>query len=317
MSRLASSLRALAASITLIAATILAAATAMAAEPLVDVNWVKANIGQPGIVFIDARGQTDFLRGHIPGAVNTNYGKDGWRVKKGDVPGVFPDDPAKLAALIGGLGIDNSTHVVIVAPGASSSDMGTATRMYWTFKVLGHDNVSVLNGGMNAYLAEVDKDKNPVNPLDKGAVTVEARTFNVALREEMLLDDNEVKAALDLGTLMVDNRTNDQYVGVNRHPVSKASGTIPGALNLPQEWMTENGGGTFRDPKTLTALYKAAGVPTSGEQISFCNTGHWASIGWFVSSEILGNKSAKMYDGSMTAWTIAGMPTEQKISLGE
>jgi len=291
-----------------------AAVAAFAAEPLVDVDWVKANTGAAGVVFVDARGSTDFLRGHIPGAVNTNYGKSGWREVRDGVPGLFPADPSKLAAHIGSLGIDSATHVVLVAPGATSSDMGTATRMYWTFKVLGHDNVSILNGGMAAYLAEVDADKNPVNPLEKGAAKPEAKAFNVALREEMLLDEAEVQAALDAGAMAVDNRTADQYLGVNRHGKSKASGTIPQAVNLPQSWMTSNGGGKFRDPATLSKLYDAAGVPTSGAQVSFCNTGHWASIGWFVSSEVLGNADAQMYDGSMTAWTAAGMPMEQKVA---
>jgi len=71
----------------------------------------------------------------------------------------------------------------------------------------------------------------------------------------------------------------------------------------------------FRSKDTIAKLYQAAGVPTSGEQISFCNTGHWASIGWFASSEILGNKDAKMYDGSMTGWTAAKMPMEAKIKV--
>lgn len=290
---------------------------ALAADALVDVEWVKANAGKPGVVVIDARGSTDYLRGHIPGAVNTNYGKDGWRVSKNGVPGVFPDDPSKLAAHIGSLGIDNSSHVVLVAPGNSSSDMGTATRMYWTFKVLGHDNVSVLNGGMNAYLAAVDKNGNPTNPLEKGAAKVAAKTFNVNLRKDMLIGEADVKAAMDKGVVLVDNRTADQYMGVNRHGKAKASGTIPGATNLPQSWMTENAGGTFRDKATLEKLYAAAGVPTSGDQVSFCNTGHWASIGWFVSSEVLGNKDAKMYDGSMTAWTAKSMPMEQKVKVGQ
>lgn len=290
------------------------AVAAWAAAPLVDVEWVKANTGAPGVVFVDARGSTDYLRGHIPGAVNTDYGKSGWRETRDGVPGLFPADPANLAAHIGSLGIDNATHVVLVAPGANSSDMGTATRMYWTFKVLGHDNVSILDGGMAAYLAEVDGDKNPVNPLEKGAAKPAAKTFDVALREEMLLDEADVQAALDGGAMAVDNRTADQYLGVNRHGKSKASGTIPAAVNLPQSWMTKNGGGQFRDAATLSKLYEAAGVPTSGAQVSFCNTGHWASIGWFVSSEILGNKDARMYDGSMTAWTAAGMPMEQKVA---
>lgn len=289
--------------------------SAQAADPLVDVKWVKANSAKAGIVTVDARGKADYLRGHIPGAVNTNYGKDGWRVAKDGVPGLFPADTSKLAALIGGLGIGNATHVVLVAPGNNSSDMGIATRMYWTFKVLGHDNVSILNGGMSAYLAAKDKAGNPTNPLKKGATKVTGKTFNVALRKDMIPSTADVKSALDKGVIMVDNRTADQYMGVNRHGKSKASGTIPGATNMPQSWMTENGGGKFRSKDTIAKLYQAAGVPTSGEQISFCNTGHWASIGWFASSEIIGNKDAKMYDASMTGWTAANMPVEAKIEV--
>jgi len=300
---------------TLAVMIVLTVGTAKAAEPLVDVDWVKANATKADVVVIDARGKANYLRGHIPGAVNTNYGKDGWRVAKNGVPGVFPDDPSKLAALIGRLGIDNATHVVLAAPGNSSSDMGIATRMYWTFKVLGHDNVSVLNGGMKAYLAAQDKKGNPTNPLEKGAAKPQAKTFTVALRKDMIPSTADVKMALDKGVFMVDNRTADQYMGVNRHGKAKASGTIPGATNLPQSWMTKNGGGMFRSKDTIAKLYQAAGVPTTGDQISFCNTGHWASIGWFASSEILGNKDAKMYDASMTGWTAAKLPVEAKIKV--
>lgn len=289
--------------------------TAKAADPLVDVDWVKSNSTKAGVVTIDARGKADYLRGHIPGAVNTDYAKDGWRVSINGVPAMFPEDPSKLGALIGGLGIDNASHVVLVAPGTSSSDMGTATRMYWTFKALGHDNVSILNGGMNAYLAAQDDKGNPTNPLEKGAANVTPKTFTIALRKDMIPSTADVKAALDKGVVMVDNRPNDQYMGVNRHGKAKANGTIPGAVNMPESWITDNGGGMFRSKDTLAELYKAVGVPTSGDQISFCNTGHWASIGWFASSEILGNKDVKLYDGSMTGWTAENMPMETKIQV--
>ena len=112
-----------------------------------------------------------------------------------------------------------------------------------------------------------------------------------------------------------DHRPADQYMGVNRHPKAKSGGTIPGSLNVPNNWVTENGGGMFRSKDTIAMLYKAAGVPTSGEQINFCNTGHWASVGWFASSEILGNKSAKMYDASMLGWISKKMPMEAKVKL--
>jgi len=290
-------------------------ATASAAEPLVNVDWVKANSGKAGVVFIDVRSKSDFLRGHIPGAVNTSYGKSGWRVSLGGVPGMLPENTANLGTMIGDLGIDNNTEVVLVAPGNNSTDMGIATRMYWTFKVLGHDNVSILNGGMKAYLAAQDKAGKPTNPLQKGQPNIRKKTFNISLRKDMLPTTLDVQAALKSGMVLIDNRPASQYMGVNRHPKAQASGTIPGALSMPQSWLTENGGGMFRSKSTIAQLYKAAGVPTSGAQISFCNTGHWASVGWFASSEILGNKDAKMYDGSMLAWTMAKLPTETKISI--
>ncbi|HER25686.1 MAG TPA: sulfurtransferase [Rhodospirillales bacterium] len=300
--------------VTLAMVIFIGVSAANGATPLVDVAWIKANGSNAGVVILDTRSKPAFLRGHIPGAVTTSYGKGGWRVLKDKVPGMLPS-AAQLSKLVGSLGIDNNSHVVIAAPGNNSSDMGVATRLYWTFKVAGHDNVSILDGGMKAYLAAVDKDKKPTNPLDKGPNNVGTKTFNVSFRMDMIPSTADVKAALDRGVIMVDHRPNDQYLGVNRHPKAKIGATIPGALNMPNNWLTENGGGVFRSKKVLTLLYKAAGVPTSGEQINFCNTGHWASVGWFASSEILGNKEARMYDGSMLGWLAENMPTETKIKF--
>jgi thiosulfate/3-mercaptopyruvate sulfurtransferase len=284
---------------------------AHAADPLVDTAWAKANLGKPGIVFIDFQPASDYLRGHIPGAVNSNYGKDGWREERGDkVPDMLPAKIEPLAEMIGKLGIDNDTHVVLVPPGASSTDMGIGTRVYWTFKVLGHDNVSLLDGGMMGWT------KEKANPLETGAAKPIAKNFKPALRKEMIVTVDDVKKAMSGGVLLVDNRPEDQFVGINRHPKSLVSGTLEGARNLPNGWMTTNGMGDFRKKAELEKLYKLANVPTSGDQINFCNTGHWASVGWFVSSELMGNKKAKMYDGSMVEWTMtkAG-PVEQKVKL--
>lgn len=287
------------------------AGSALAATPLVDAAWAKANAGKPGVVFIDFQPAADFMRGHIPGAVNSNFAKDGWREERAadKVPDMLAE-PNKLAELIGKLGIDNDTHVVMVPPGLNSTDMGIGTRIYWTFKVLGHDKVSLLDGGMAAYA----KDK--ANPLETGAPKITPKMFKANLRKEMLVTAEDVKKAKAAGIPLVDNRPEDQFVGINRHPKSTASGTLEGAKNLPNAWLTVNGQGEFRKKPELEKLYKVAGVSTSGEQINFCNTGHWASVGWFVSSELMGNKNAKMYDGSMTEWTItkAG-PVEQKIKL--
>ncbi len=287
------------------------ARAAFAADPLVNVDWVKANLEKPGIVMIDFRPATDYLRGHVPGAVNSNYGKDGWREERADkVPDVLPAKLEPLAAMIGKLGIDNNTHVVLIPPGTSSSDMGMGTRVYWTMKVLGHDNVSILDGGMVAW----EKDKK--NPMQAGASKAEPKTFKVSLRKEMLVTMDDVKKAKAAGVMLVDNRPEDQYVGINRHPKATESGTLEGAKNLPNAWTTVNGGGEFRKRGQLEQLLKVAGVPSTGDQINFCNTGHWASVGWFVAHELVGNKQARMYDGSMVEWTMlkAG-GVEQKVKL--
>ncbi len=298
------------------------AGAARAAEPLVDVAWVKANLATPGVVFLDLRGRlggaskADYLQAHIPGAVYSDYLKDGWRIKdKNGTVGMLP--PAEdLEKLIGGLGIANDSHVIVVANGTSALSMGTATRIYWTFKVLGHDQVSVLDGGMTAYLGARDQDGKPVNPLESGEVKRPPATFQAALRADLLASKEQVEQALGTGAVLVDNRPNNQYLGVNKHGKAKRYGTLPGARNLPENWVTVNGGGTFRDRATLKKLYAAAGVPTGGPQINFCNTGHWASLGWFVSHELLGNSAARLYDGSVVEWSAdAAAPMERRVQL--
>lgn len=289
---------------------------ASAAQPLVDVDWIKSHSCDEGVRVLDIRNpldggsQTDYLRGHIPCAVYTNYLKGGWRAAdKQKTPGqLAPVD--KLEKLIGGLGIDNNTHVVIVHAGKNALDMGSATRVYWTFKVLGHDNVSILNGGLAAY------SKDPKNKLEKGNNKPAAVAFEAHLRQDMVVGKDEVRAAMGNGTLLVDNRPNNQFIGINRHGKAKRNGTIPGAVNLPESWLTQNNGGAFRDVASLRKLYALAKVPTDGEQITFCNTGHWASLGWFASHELMGNQKVRLYDGSMVEWSADNsLPMEMKAQF--
>ncbi|MDH5749720.1 MAG: rhodanese-like domain-containing protein [Rhodospirillales bacterium] len=287
---------------------------AFAASPVVDVDWVKANTGKSGIVFLDVTGNPNaFMMGHIPGAVFTNYGKDQWRVKKNvmgkTVTGMLPET-AYLEKLIGGLGIGNNDHVVVVANGFSAAELGTATRLYWTFKVLGHEEVSILDGGMQAYF----QDKN--NPLEKGMSKPQPKPFKAKFNDKYLATSQDVEMALKNGTALLDNRPNDQFLGINKSGAVQRAGTLPGALHVPGIWMTKNGGGTLRGASELKALYKAANAPTDGPAISFCNTGHWASLGWFINSEILGNKKTRMYDGSMAEWSIdPAHAMETKVKL--
>ena len=105
--------------------------------------------------------------------------------KINNVSGILPPT-AKLEALIGRLGIGNEDHVVFVPAGWDATNMGIATPIYWTFKVLGHDQFSILDGGMNAYLAEKK------NPLQKGMTTPQPKTFKARFRPQLLATAEEI-----------------------------------------------------------------------------------------------------------------------------
>jgi thiosulfate/3-mercaptopyruvate sulfurtransferase len=224
-------------------------------------------------------------------------------VTRDGVPGMLPEEAA-LERLIGGLGIDNDDHVVVVAAGENALDMGSATRVYWTFKVLGHDKVSVLDGGHRAYAADYG--------LASGWRAPEPAQFDGELRQRLIADRNEVARVLNDGdTGLMDNRPGPQYRGEAKHPAATKPGTIPGAGNVPQGQLVSSEG-RFVDADKLARLLKSAGLEREGDTITFCNTGHWASLGWFASHELLGNTQTKLYDGSMTDWTIHGQETELK-----
>lgn len=305
----------------LLVAAAMAAAAAVPAlgQPLVDTQWLNANLGKPGIVVIDltsggGRSQAEYMKAHIPGAVYSDYGKGGWRYTDANkVPGMLPP-PEMLAKTIGNLGISNDSHVVIVPMGDKAVDMGAAARVYWTMKVAGHDKVSILDGGFTEWARIDPKTKRPVNQLATGGVKPDPKTFTVRLRKEMIVTAEDVKKAIENNVPLIDNRPNDFHLGLTRSPAATRAGTIPGSKNIQESFITKDNGGVFRSRAQLLAIYRAVGAPTEGDQITFCNTGHWAALGWFASSEILGNKKTKMYDGSMAEWTrLKDVPFEVKI----
>jgi len=276
-------------------------ATSASAAPLVDAAWLQDRLDVPRLVILDIRNGIDggsrevFEAGHIPGAVYSDYGAAGWRTTRDGVPGMLPP-VADLERLIGGLGIDNDSHVVIVPAGTSAVDYGSATRIYWTFKVLGHDAVSILDGGHAGWMAD------PARPVETGPVSPKAVAFKAEFRPELLADAGDVRAALARGVALVDNRPPAQFTGHEKSGVVARSGTIPGAVNIPQEQFFDEVSGRFADLGRLADLWRAKKVDQDAEQITFCNTGHWASLGWFAASELLGNAKTRLYDGSMSDW---------------
>ena len=276
-----------------------AAAQNGSVDPLVDAEWLKANAGEENVVVLDIR---DNIEGtdlgsepYIEGAVVAPYASSGWRTEIQGVPGMLP--PVEdVAQLIGSLGIDNDDHVVIVPWGTDSTEFGSATRVYWTFKYLGHDAVSILDGGWRQYdAAGGARSASPAEP--------QPAEFAYELQDELLATTEEVAAALEAGVTLVDGRPADQFEGTSKSPVVRTAGTIPGAVNIEHSDLYSAEYARFAQPETVETLAAGIGLGTDEKNIAFCNTGHWASIAWFGLSEVLGNKNTGMYDGSMSAWT--------------
>ncbi len=270
-------------------------------QPLVDAAWLKQNLNNPDLVVIDIRTKDEggaaegFAAGHIPGAVFADYNLAGWRTEVQGVPAMLPPQ-AQIEKLIGSLGVDSNKHVVVIPAGKNSSDFGNATRVYWTFKVLGHDAVSVLDGGYRAWTGDASY------PVATGAVTPKVATFSGKLRPEILATLTEVETARKQSVPLVDARPNDQYLGKTKSPVVKRFGTIPAAVNIENARFYDDKTGKFASKDMVAQLLDLAGVKKDGDIVAFCNTGHWASVAWFGISEVYGNKKTTLYDGSMAEW---------------
>ena len=285
-----------------IASAGLAWAEGLTPGPLVDVAWLKARLGRPDLVVLDIRsldeggGEAGFAKGHVPGALFSDYARAGWRTENGGVPAMLPPLP-QIEALIGALGIARESHVVVVPAGRNASDVASAARVYWTFKVLGHDAVSVLDGGYRAWVADAS------NPVETGAprAATPAR-FSATLRHDLLASMADVEAARGRGTPLIDARTYDQFSGKSKSPVVKRFGTIPEAVNIENGAFYDEKAGRFVGKGEIARLLEAAGVRRDGDIVAFCNTGHLASVAWFGISEVLGAGRTSLYDGSMAEW---------------
>ncbi len=272
------------------------------ASPLVSPAWLSENLDDNKLVIIDLRNKIDegsyetFLEGHIPGAIHSDYLKDGWRVGRDGVVGLLPE-AEQFQSLARRLGVSDNTHVVVVPAGVSSTDFGSAARAYWTFKVFGHDNVSILDGGFAAW-----RDFAPAK-IETGAfVAPEPGNFVARFNPEFYIGTSDVAAfAANPGqALLVDGRTDEQFYAGGKHPKAAKAGRIPSAVLMDQDKAYSPESNRLKSRDELAEIYRNLGDKTI---VSYCNTGHWAATNWFVMSEILGQKNVKLYDGSMVEWT--------------
>ena len=275
----------------------LASSLAMAFTPLVSADWLNNELSNQSVTVLDIREAGAFEKAHIPGSAFQTYAN--WRAEREGVTGNLPE-LTDLADMIGKLGIDNNQHVVIVPPGEDSSDFGSAARVYWTFKVLGHDSVSILNGGYKGWVQQGYEVANaPISPAPA--------QFEVNFQPQFLATTEDVVATLnDDDVQFVDARPADFYSGQTKAGSARVGGTLPGSINFQEANLvdTTDGVAYFLTPERIRQLAEDASLKLdAGRTVTFCNTGHWAATDWFALSEIAGLPNVAMYDGSMTAWT--------------
>ncbi len=269
------------------------ASVAFAAPPLLSPQELQARLSDPNVRVIDIRDAQAYAAGHIPGAVSAPYGQ--WRGPSTN-PGELPHLP-KLTTLVQSLGLTPSTHAVVVSSGADATDFGASARVYWTLKVLGMKELSILNGGVKAW-ADAKLAQNDKVP------TITASSFQPKLDMAQIATTDEVIKRVKAGdSVLIDARPAAFYAGETKAPAAKAAGTLPGAVNVEHDkWFTP-GTSVFVSPERARQIAATSKIDPAKETISFCNTGHWASTNWFAMSEVLGQKNVKLYAASMVEWS--------------
>jgi len=291
--------------------------------PLVETDWLEKNLDQ--VAILDVREDIEsFTRkavlvrkrftgdlklripgAHIPGAVlvdflniRTSREIDGRNVRR-MIPG-----QKEFEQLMQSWGVNRGNAIVIVSLGTSNSDMTMATRLYWQIKYFGHDNITILNGGMAQWL------------LEQKPATIEAREPQPGnwvageVREDISAGSADVAMALESNNIqLVDTRGLGFYLGAYKQSYVRRKGHIPGAKVFPSDLLTSaQAPVVFAEPENIKHLASELGINASSDMITYCNSGQLASASWFVFSELLGNKNAKLYDGSMHQWALEKRP---------
>ena len=269
-----------------------------AAPPLLTPAELKALADAGGVRTVDVRDAEAYALQHLPGAVSAPYAR--WRGAATN-PGLVPP-LHELTALVQELGLTPDTRTVLVYTGIDSSDFATAARAYWTLKSLGVRELSILNGGLNAWRAAG-------LPVSDQPAQAPRSTWQPRFNPQWLATRAEVRQLLGSGqAVLVDSRPAPFFQGRIAHDAAKARGTLPGAVNLDSDLYFELGSAVLMDNASLEVEAEAAHAAPGQTVVTFCNAGHWSATEWFVRSELLGEPHVKLYPGSIIDWSQAPEP---------
>ena len=275
-------------------------------EVLVSTEWVAAHLSDPSVRIVES--DEDILlyeTGHVPGAVKVDWQNE----LQHQVVRDYVNQQA-FGDLIGSKGISNNHTVVFYG----DKNNWWACYALWVFKMYGHADCRVMNGGRQKWIDE-GRELSTERPA-YAAETYTAGVPNLGIRAFR----DEVTAHMQAGKDLIDVRSPAEYSGELTHmadyPQEGAlrGGHIPGAANIP--WgQAVAADGTFKSADDLKALYEGrAGLKPDGDVIAYCRIGERSSHTWFVLTYLLGYENIRNYDGSWTEWgNLVGAPIDKDV----
>lgn len=278
-------------------------------KTLVSTAWLNANLKDPDLRILDASWylptdprdpKAEFDTAHIPGA--RFFDIEEISDHRSNLPHMVPP-VEKFLSRIRALGVGDG-HQIVVYDGAG---LFSAARVWWLFKLMGHDDIAVLDGGLPKWTSEG-------RPVTDEPPVIRDRHMFARTRDEMVKDVTEVSRASKLmDHVIIDARAADRFKGEAAEPrPGMRAGHIPNSRNVPFTTLL-NADKTMKDPAELKAIFEAAGVDLSKPAITSCGSGVTAAV-LCLAMERFGKTDHALYDGSWTEW--GAFPTVP-IATGE
>ncbi len=266
-------------------------------KTLVSTEWLAAHIKNPDLRILDGSwylpaqnrdARAEYEAGHIPGA--RFFDIDEISDHRSDLPHMAPP-VEKFMSRLRAMGVGDG-HQVVVYDGAG---LFSAARVWWLFRLMGQENVAVLDGGLPKWQAE-EREIEDLPPV------IRDRHMTVRVQNQMVRDVTQVSAAAKLADhQIIDARSAARFAGTEAEPrEGLRSGHIPGSHNVPFGDLL-NGDGTMKSPDACRAVFEAAGVDLSKPAITSCGSGVTAAI-LSLALERMGKKDHSLYDGSWAEW---------------
>jgi thiosulfate/3-mercaptopyruvate sulfurtransferase len=271
------------------------------AQALVSAEWLLEHIDDPNVAIIEVDEDTSlYEKSHIRNAITFHWRND---LQDGLIRDLISKE--KFEALLSKSGIANDTTVVLYG----GNNNWFATYAYWYFKVYGHADVRLLDGGRKKWELDGRELTTDIPQVIPTRYVAKERDLSIrAFRDEVI---NSIGSKN-----IVDVRSPAEYKGELLAPAhlpqegGQVAGHIPTAKNIPWS-QAANEDGTFKSDSELNELYAKAGVDFSKETIAYCRIGERSAFSWFVLHELLNLKNVKNYDGSWTEYgSLVGAPIE-------